>query len=213
MKRALTAPAVLATGVALAAPAQARPDPGGAWITSTVTWTGKDCIGVNYPDLDNRYFTDYGTICGGVTRVTYWATLGQYVGGRSGHGSGQQRVVLAEDRRTAGQRRQRGRARRIRRQLPADAGCWTDIPVVSAATVISAATVAEGVLMSRPQVQPAWSRDWSAPSDWDAPTGPIPIVQQQPQPKASAPATKSPSRSASLLSPSWAWASSWPRTE
>lgn len=43
-------------------------------------WTGKDCIGVNYPDLDNRYFTDYGTICGGVSRVTYWAELGQYIG-------------------------------------------------------------------------------------------------------------------------------------
>ena len=64
-------------GIALAAPAQAQM---GAWITSTVTWTGKDCIGVNFPDLDNRDFTDYGTICGGVTRVTYWATLGQYVG-------------------------------------------------------------------------------------------------------------------------------------
>ena len=25
------------------------------------------------------------------------------------------------------------------------------------------------------QEYPAWSRDWSAPSDFDAPTGPIPV--------------------------------------
>ena len=80
MKRLIVAITAVLVGVALAAPASASPDPGGAWITSTVTWTGKDCIGVNYPDLDNRFFTDYGTICGGVSRVTYWASDGQYVG-------------------------------------------------------------------------------------------------------------------------------------
>ena len=64
-------------GVVSAAPAQAQL---GAWITSTVTWTGKNCIDVNYPHLDNRYYLDRGTICGGVTRVTYWAAVGQYVG-------------------------------------------------------------------------------------------------------------------------------------
>jgi hypothetical protein len=73
----LTGTAAIAAAVSLAPPAQAEM---GAWITSTVTWTGRDCIGVSYPDVENRYFTDYTTICGGVSRVTYWATVGQYVG-------------------------------------------------------------------------------------------------------------------------------------
>ena len=32
--------------------------------------------------------------------------------------------------------------------------------------------------MSQP---PPWSRGWSAPSDWDAPTGPIPVMQEPQQ--------------------------------
>ena len=33
--------------------------------------------------------------------------------------------------------------------------------------------------MSTQEYPPAWSREWSAPSDWDhAPTGPIPVVRQ-----------------------------------
>ena len=35
--------------------------------------------------------------------------------------------------------------------------------------------------MMAPQQPPVWSRDWSAPSDWDAPTGPIPVVRKPQQ--------------------------------
>ena len=106
----VTGAAAIAT-VSLAPTAQASPY-SGAWITSTVTWTGKDCIGVNCPDHDNRYFTDYGTICGGVSRVTYWAELGQYIGADPVMGPASSVSCSLKIRRSAGQRRQCGPARR-----------------------------------------------------------------------------------------------------
>jgi hypothetical protein len=49
-------------------------------ITSTITWTGAPCIRVTSPHLANRYLVSPGVICGGVSRVSYWASPGMYVG-------------------------------------------------------------------------------------------------------------------------------------
>jgi hypothetical protein len=70
----LTGAAAAIAAVSFAPSAQASY---GAYITSTITRTGKPCIDVNSPDLNNRYIHTRGTICGGVSRVSYWAEPGQ----------------------------------------------------------------------------------------------------------------------------------------
>ena len=66
----------------------------------------------------------------------------------------------------------------------------------------------EVVLMTHP---PAWSRDWSASGDFDAPTGPIRCRSRRSR-AASAPVARSPSQSVFSRSSCWAWSSSWSRT-
>ena len=66
--------ATLAVGLGVAAPAQAQY---ASVITSTVYWTGADCISVRYSE---GYSTDVAMKCGGYSERTYLAVPGQYVG-------------------------------------------------------------------------------------------------------------------------------------
>jgi hypothetical protein len=70
------AAAAVASGLALAAPANASPG-GGAYITSTVYWTGPDCIPVRY---STGWSTEIGMACGHYAQRSYFAVPGQYVG-------------------------------------------------------------------------------------------------------------------------------------
>jgi hypothetical protein len=69
------AAATVASGLALAAPAQASP--GGAYITSTVYWTGPDCIPVR---VSRGWSTVIDMACGGYAQRSYFALPGQFVG-------------------------------------------------------------------------------------------------------------------------------------
>ena len=71
---AVTTAAAVVGGVALAAPAQAQY---ASVITSTVYWTGADCIQVEYSE---GWYTDVARKCGGFSERTYLAVPGQYVG-------------------------------------------------------------------------------------------------------------------------------------
>ena len=79
MRRALAAATAAAVigGVALAAPAQARPLSEPSVITSVVYWTGADCISVEYSE---GWSTNVATKCGGYSERTYLAVPGQYIG-------------------------------------------------------------------------------------------------------------------------------------
>ena len=66
--------ATLAVGLGVAAPAQAQY---ASVITSTVYWTGADCISVRYSE---GYSTDVAMKCGGYSERTYLAVPGQYIG-------------------------------------------------------------------------------------------------------------------------------------
>jgi hypothetical protein len=54
--------------------AQASP---GVYVTSTVYWTGPDCIPVR---ISAGYTTEIGTACGHFAQLSYLAFPGQYVG-------------------------------------------------------------------------------------------------------------------------------------
>jgi hypothetical protein len=71
----LAATAVATSGLALAAPAQASP--GGVYVTSTVYWTGPDCIPVR---ISAGYSTEIGMACGHYAQRSYFALPGQFVG-------------------------------------------------------------------------------------------------------------------------------------
>jgi hypothetical protein len=72
------AAAAIAGGVALAAPAQAYPSAyPSVYVTSTVYWTGPDCIPVR---VSRGYSTVIDMACGGFAQRSYLAFPGQYVG-------------------------------------------------------------------------------------------------------------------------------------
>ena len=80
MRRLIATAVAAATavgGVALAAPAQAQY---ASVITSTIFWTGPDCITVEISKAPNGFGTEFGTACGGYSERSYLAVPGQYVG-------------------------------------------------------------------------------------------------------------------------------------
>lgn len=72
------AAAAVTTGIALAAPAQAYPSAyPSVYVTSTVYWTGPECIPVR---VSRGYSTVIDMACGHYAQRSYLAFPGQYVG-------------------------------------------------------------------------------------------------------------------------------------